>query len=142
MFRLSLGALALAAALVTPLAASAQTAPVAPPVGPGAAGANAPMARHHHHRQNGYMRAMRGLNLSDAQKQQIAGIMKSAHAARKSAAAGGTPVDPQTRRANMLALRQQIDGVLSDTQRAQLHANLKAQRHQRMQQQPQGGGSG
>jgi Spy/CpxP family protein refolding chaperone len=67
------------------------------------------------------MHAMRGLDLSAAQKQQIATIMKSAHGANKTA-------DPQTRRANALALHKQIEGVLTDSQRTQLHAKL-AQGH-------------
>ena len=56
---------------------------------------------------------MRGLNLSDAQRQQIAGIMKNARARNQDA-------DPQTRRANALALRTQIEGVLTDAQRTEL----------------------
>jgi Spy/CpxP family protein refolding chaperone len=120
-FRFNLGALALAAALVAPLAASAQTAP--PPAA--APGAPAPGTHHHHHR-GGMMHALRALNLSDAQKTQIAGIMKSARDAHKNQT---TPPDSQTRRANMMAMRQQIDSVLTDTQRAQLTQTLKAQRH-------------
>ena len=119
MFRHHLGALALVAAFALPLAASAQTVPapgaaVAAPAAPAA-------APHHRHHRNPYMRAMRGLNLSDAQKQQISGILKSAHGQNKGA-------DPQTRRANMQALHQQIEGVLTDAQRSQLHANLAAGR--------------
>jgi Spy/CpxP family protein refolding chaperone len=117
--RLSLGALALVAALAVPFAASAQSAP------PPAPGQAAPPAGAHHHHANRYMRAMRGLNLIDAQKSQIQGIMKSTRQANLN---NGQPVDPQTRRQNMIAMRQQIDHVLSDTQRAQLHATLRAQR--------------
>jgi Spy/CpxP family protein refolding chaperone len=114
-FRHHLGAFALLAAFALPLAASAQTAPnqgVAP----------APAAQHQrHHHHNRYMHAMRGLQLSPAQKQQIAGIMKGSRGAN-------TAADPQTRRANAKALHQQIEGVLTDAQRSQLHANL-AQGH-------------
>ena len=125
MLRLSLGALALAAALTVPFAASAQSAPQ--PAPPNAAGQAAPPAGagHHHHHVNRYMRAMRGLNLSDAQKSQIKSIMTST---RQANATNGQPVDPQTRRQNTIAMRQQIDQVLTDTQRAQLHATLRAQR--------------
>jgi Spy/CpxP family protein refolding chaperone len=112
-FRHHLGALALLAAFATPLVACAQTAPAA---APGASAAPQTQQRPHH-RRNGYMRAMRNLNLSDAQKQQIAGIVKSARASAKGA-------DPQTRRANALAMRKQIEGVLTDAQRAQLQAQL------------------
>jgi Spy/CpxP family protein refolding chaperone len=49
---------------------------------------------------------MRGLHLSPAQQQQIAGIMKSSRAAQ----------------------RQQIDGVLTPDQRTQMRANLAQHR--------------
>jgi Spy/CpxP family protein refolding chaperone len=117
-FRHHLGALALLAAFALPLAASAQAVPA-----PGAAApvATAPAATaHHHHRRhhhNRYFHAMGGLGLSAAQKQQIAGILKSSRGADKNA-------DPQTRRANVRALHQQIEGVLTDSQRSQLHAKL------------------
>jgi Spy/CpxP family protein refolding chaperone len=111
-FRHHIGALALLAAFALPLVASAQSVPA-----PGAA-APAPPAQHQrHHRRNPYLHAMRSLNLSDAQKQQIAGFLKSTRSANKGA-------DQQTRRANMLAMRKQIDGVLTDDQRSQLRANL------------------
>jgi Spy/CpxP family protein refolding chaperone len=121
-FRNHLGALALFAAFALPLAASAQTVPA-----PGASaqtvpnpGASAPVpAVHRHH--NRYMHTLRGLQLSDTQKQQIAGIMKNARGANKNA-------DPQTRRANVRALHQQIEGVLTDEQRSQLHAKLAGAR--------------
>jgi Spy/CpxP family protein refolding chaperone len=71
------------------------------------------------------MHAMRGLGLSAAQKQQIAGIMKSSHGANKTA-------DPQTRRANAQALHQQIEGVLTASQRTQLHAKLAQGRPHRV----------
>jgi Spy/CpxP family protein refolding chaperone len=123
--RLSFGALALAAALAVPFVVSAQSAP--PPAAGQAQGAPAAGAAHHrHHAGNRYMRAMRGLNLSDVQKSQIRGIMKSA---RQANAGNGQALDPQTRRQNMIAMHQQIERVLSDTQRAQLHATLRAQRH-------------
>ncbi len=119
MFRHHLGALALLAAFALPLAASAQTVPA-----PGAAApAPAAGAPHHHrrHHRNPYMHAMRGLNLSDAQKQQISGILKSARGQNKNA-------DPQARRANVRALHQQIEGILTADQRSQLHAKLAAGR--------------
>ena len=117
MVRLHLGALALLAAFAMPLAASAQTFP-----NPGAPG-SAPSAQQpgqqpaQHHHRNPFMRAMRGLGLSAAQRQQIVSIMKNSRAANKSA-------DAQTRRANRLAMRQQIDGVLTPDQRTQFHAKL------------------
>jgi Spy/CpxP family protein refolding chaperone len=68
------------------------------------------------------MRILRDLNLTDAQKQQIAGIVKNSRAANQNV------TDPQTRRANALAMRRQIDGVLTDAQRTQLRAKLAAAR--------------
>ena len=120
MFRNQLGALALVAAFVLPLAASAQTAPQ-----PGVAAPHAAQQRPHHrgHRRSPYLHAMRGLHLNAAQRQQIAGILKSSRAANKG-------VDPQTRRANMQAMRRQIDGVLTPDQRTQLQAKVaQARRH-------------
>jgi Spy/CpxP family protein refolding chaperone len=125
-FRFNLGALALVAALAAPLAASAQTQP-APPAAPAAGASAAPGAQpeHHHRHRSGFARALRGLNLTDAQKQQIAAIMKTA---RENAAKDPKMADPQTRRANTLAVRQQIDGVLTPDQRAQLKVNLQRER--------------
>jgi Spy/CpxP family protein refolding chaperone len=103
-----LGALALLAAFALPLTASAQTFP-----NPGSAGPAPSAQQHsrqgpgHHHRRDPYMHAMRGLGLSSAQHQQILGIMKSSR----------------------VAMRQQIDGVLTPDQRTQLHAKLAQARH-------------
>jgi len=55
------------------------------------------------------MHALRNLNLTDAQKQQIAGFVKNARLATRNA---------------QRQLRQHIEGVLTDAQRAQLRANL------------------
>ena len=97
MVRHHLGALALLAAFAMPLAASAQTFPSAP--GAAAPSARVPgAAQQRHRRGDPMMHAMRRLNLSDAQKQQIAGMMKT----------------------NRLALRKQIEGVLTPDQRTQL----------------------
>jgi hypothetical protein len=49
---------------------------------------------------------------------------------KSSRAANQNVTDPQTRRANALALRRQIEGVLTDAQRTQLRAKL-AQARQR-----------
>jgi Spy/CpxP family protein refolding chaperone len=102
-FRLRIGALALLAALALPLAASAQSA--VPPQGsffqpPQPQQAGARQARRG--RRDPYLHALRGLQLSDAQKQQIRGMM----------------------RAQRQQLRQQINSVLTDDQRAQLRSQL------------------
>jgi len=117
-----LGALALLAAFAMPLAASAQNFPNPGSAGPAPSAQQTQQQPAHHHRRNPYMHAMRGLGLSSAQRQQIVGIMKSSRASSKGA-------DPQTRRANRLAMRQQIDGVLTPDQRTQFHAKLAQARH-------------
>jgi Spy/CpxP family protein refolding chaperone len=122
-FRPYFASLALVAALVAPVAASAQTVPA-----PSAAAPAAPAAgQHHRHHRNGrgFGHALSGLNLSDAQKQQIAGVMKSNRTTMQNA----KTADPAARKANRLALRKQIDGVLTNTQRAQLQENLSKERH-------------
>jgi Spy/CpxP family protein refolding chaperone len=65
------------------------------------------------------MHALRSLNLSDAQKQQIRGFARATRTADQNA-------DPATKRANMQKLRAQIDGVLTPDQRTQLQAALAA----------------
>ncbi len=113
MFRHHLGALAMLAAFALPLAASAQIAPGPPPPGPAVA---APMAPPHHmHRghRSPYLHALRTLNLSDAQKQQIGGYVKSSRDAQR-----------QARVASERALRAQIDAVLTPDQRAQMRTAM------------------
>ena len=124
MFRLNLGAFAFVAALAAPLAASAQPAPIPSAVEPavGAPAGSHSGPRGHHRR--GFAHALRGLNLSDAQKQQISGFMKAARTNMQTA----KTADLQTRRANMAALRRQIDGVLTPDQRVQLETNLARER--------------
>jgi Spy/CpxP family protein refolding chaperone len=122
-FRNQLGALALAAAFMLPLAATAQTVPPPGAAAPPAAQQGQQRPNHRRHRRSPYLHAMRGLHLSDAQRQQIAGILKSSRAASKGA-------DAQTRRANMQAMRRQIDGILTPDQRTQLQAKVaQARRH-------------
>jgi Spy/CpxP family protein refolding chaperone len=107
-------AAAVAASLALPLAAAAQQAPP-PPAAPAAAGAPAP--RHGAH----YMRALRSLNLTDAQKAQIKTAMQQTRQANENA-------DPQTRKTNLEQLRAQINSVLTPDQRAQLQAELQKER--------------
>ncbi len=110
MFRPHFSALTLLAAFTLPLAASAQTAPGPQPAGPAlSAPAMHAHGAHRHHRRNPYLHALRKLNLTDAQRQQIAGYMKAQREARVASAR---------------ALRRQIDGVLTPDQRTQLHASL------------------
>lgn len=106
-------ALSVAAMLVAPAAAFAQAAPGAVP-SPGAA---APAHKHYH--GSPYLHALRSLDLSDSQRQQIRSLMQ---AARSSAAA---TTDRATRRANAQKLRAQIDQVLTPAQRTQLQSALQ-----------------
>jgi Spy/CpxP family protein refolding chaperone len=92
-------AFGVAAMLAAPCAVFAQSSP-APLAAP-----SAPSARHHD-RGSSYMRALRSLNLNDAQRQQIRGYM----------------------RASQQQLRAQIDGVLTPAQRTQLHSKLQPAR--------------
>ena len=114
-----LAILAASALLVLPLAAGAQTAPP-PPAAAAPQTAPAPGAPHHHSGGR-YMRALRTLGLSDAQKQQIRSAIVATRQANQNA-------DPDTIKANRKALRAQIDGVLTPDQRAQLRAKLQAER--------------
>ena len=112
MFRHHLAALALAGAMVLPFTASAQLAPGPSATGPAATSTSAPgrgfQGRRGFRRRDPYMRIMRGLNLTDAQKQQIATIVRNTRTTE----------------------RQQIEGVLTDAQRAQLRARLAQLRPQ------------
>ena len=115
---------ALAAGL--PLAASAQNTPpqnLNNPPGQGA-GQSAP-----HHRGGPYMRALRSLNLSDAQQTQIRSIMQSYRQKAQNA-------DPATRRANAEQMRSNIMNVLTPAQRAQFQQELQQYRAQHEGQQP------
>jgi Spy/CpxP family protein refolding chaperone len=100
----------LALALTLPLAASAQTAP--PADAPPAPAAAAPHA--HHPR---YMAAIRSLALTSDQKQQIRGFANERKQANVNA-------DEPTKRANAKKFRSEVDGVLTDDQRAQLQTLL------------------
>jgi Spy/CpxP family protein refolding chaperone len=117
-FRKYIGALALAAAMAVPLAASAQTVQGPAPAGPGAfasgmqAHAHGWQHRRRHHR-NPFMHALHALNLTPAQRQQIVAAMRSARTAER-----------QARIASAQELRGKIDAVLTPDQRTQLHAAL------------------
>ena len=91
-----------AAILLAPAAALAQSAP-APYTAPAGSAAHAAW---HHRGGPGYIRALRALNLSDAQRQQIRTYMQT----------------------SQQQLRAQIDGVLTPAQRTQLHSSLQQSR--------------
>lgn len=112
----------LAAAIVLPTAACAQQQPAN--TAPAAVGAP---SGSHHHRGAGWRRALHGLNLTQAQKQQIKTIAQQNRAAMKSNPA----TDPAARRANMQQLRTQVENVLTPAQRAQFEQNLQQERAQR-----------
>jgi len=109
-------ALALAGALLVPVAASAQQSPPAPQAQPqGAPRAGA----HGHHRHGGMRQALKQLKLNPDQRRQIAGIMKQTRLANQNA-------DQPTRRANMKQMRAKINGVLTADQQTQLRKTLRA----------------
>jgi Spy/CpxP family protein refolding chaperone len=110
-----LGAVALAAALVLPVAASAQTPAPLPPA-PGAAVPGQPGRHGHHH--GGLRAALRGLNLTAAQSSQIQTLIAQTREANRNA-------DPATRKANRQALRAKVEAILTPAQRTQLQAALK-----------------
>lgn len=111
-----LAAAALAAGLILPGAAFAQTAPL--PAGASAA----PAVPGAHHHRGGLRAALRGLHLSSAQDTQIRQAFAQTRAANRNA-------DPATRKANRAKLRSEIDAILTPAQRAQLQTAL--QRHRR-----------
>jgi Spy/CpxP family protein refolding chaperone len=112
-----LSSAALIAALAAPVAAFAQQA--APPV----AGSPAP---HRHQHGSPFMRALRTLDLSPAQRRQISDASAQMRAANQPA--------EQTLRANREKLRAQIEAILSPEQRARFQAEL--QKHRRPTQRP------
>jgi len=70
--------------------------------------------------------ALMSLGLSDAQKQQIRGIMADTRAKNQN-------VDPETKRANYKAAFAKIDTVLTPDQRTRLHAKMDQMRKEREQ---------
>ena len=116
-----LAAATLAVGLAIPAAAFAQTpaGPVAPPAG-------APAAHHHHHR-SALHAALGKLNLSAAQKTQLAAVFAQAKQQRQA----NRTADPATRKANAQQFRSQIDGILTPAQRTQFHAALQQARAHR-----------
>lgn len=107
--------LALAATFAAPLAAGAQT--TAAPA-PAASGAPA-MGHHHHHRRHhqSLMHALRSLNLTDAQKKQIATFRSQEQQANMNA-------DAAAKHANAAKLHDQIMGVLTPDEKTQLQSSM------------------
>lgn len=120
---------ALALTLAVPAAAFAQTAPAPPapgsqvqPLGPGAYG----NGHHGKHRRHGHRHGMFSkLNLSAAQKQQIATIHQQARQQNQNV------TDPAARRANGQRVRQQVEAVLTPSQRTQLQQQRQQWRSHR-----------
>lgn len=112
----------LGAALVLPTAACAQTqaAQAGPQAGPTAG------ARAGHHRGGGWRGALRGITLTDQQKQQLKDAAAQMRQSNQTA-------DPQTRRANAQKFRSTVEGILTPAQRTQFEQNLQQmrQRHAR-----------
>ncbi len=109
-FRIAAAGAAFALSLGT-LAAVAQDQPPAGPPGGG---------------RHVMAEALMSLGLSDAQKQQIRGIMADTRAKNQN-------VDPETKRANYKAAFAKIDTVLTPDQRTRLHAKMDQMRKEREQ---------
>ncbi|MFN2460318.1 MAG: hypothetical protein ABR591_06495 [Candidatus Velthaea sp.] len=110
-----ISAAALASLCVLPVAAGAQPAPQAPQNGAAPAG-----ARHH---RSAFMHALRTLNLSPQQKDQIKSLVQQSRSANQNA-------DPSARRANREKLHADINGVLTPAQRTQLQAEIERERRE------------
>jgi Spy/CpxP family protein refolding chaperone len=106
---------ALVAALVAPLAASAQNAP-SPSAAPPADWHHRGHRWHHPHR-NPYLRALRSVSLSDAQKQQVRKAFEQMGAADRAAM-----------RANAEKMRGQVEAILTPGQRTELRTKLEQER--------------
>ena len=122
MFIPRLAAAVLGAALSVPAAALAQQTPSPAATAPAypAAGVSAGQ----HHRRNRFRAALRGLNLSPAQRQQIDQAFARTKAANRNA-------DRTTRRANVQKLRADVEAILTPAQRTQLQAELRKSRGHR-----------
>ena len=107
-----------AATIIQTGTAMAQTAPQqgAPPA------FTAPAQGHSHHKR---MALFRGLNLSADQKAQIKGIRQKYHTQNRNV------TDPQQRRANMQAQRQEIMRVLTPDQQQKVQQRIAAMRSRR-----------
>jgi len=116
-------------AAVLPLAASAQVVPPAQ-TGPAAPSQGAPQ-RHH---GSPYMRALRSVNLTDAQKSQIRSIFQSYRQKNQG-------VDQTARRANAQQMRTDIMNVLTPAQRTQFQQTVQQMRQQYQNANPPGPGA-
>jgi Spy/CpxP family protein refolding chaperone len=117
-----LAAAVLAASLTAPVAAFAQQSPTVP-VGAAPAAAPGKPGAHNGRHHNAFRSALRGLNLSSAQKSQIDQVFAQARGQNRSA-------DPATRKANREKLRAQVEAILTPAQRTQLRAALQQARRQ------------
>ncbi|MDP9017711.1 MAG: hypothetical protein M3N19_05275, partial [Candidatus Eremiobacteraeota bacterium] len=97
------------AALALPVASMAQSAPADPPAAAG---------QMHHGHHNGFMRAMKNLNLTDDQKTKMKALMMAFHQAHPQ----GSPRDPEA----MKTLHDQMMALLTPAQQAQFKTNVAA----------------
>ncbi|HXP94035.1 MAG TPA: hypothetical protein VN905_11255 [Candidatus Binatia bacterium] len=115
--RLIRGIALVAFAAGLPLAASAQVVPPPAQTGPSAPSQGAPQQHH----RNPYMRALRSVNLSDAQKSQIRSILQSYRQKDQG-------LDQTARRANAQQMRTDIMNVLTPAQRTQFQQAVQQMR--------------
>jgi len=105
---------ALIGAFAGPLAAGAQTPPPPAPVSSAAPKAG---SHHGHHHHQSLIHALHSVNLTAAQKQQIATFRQQEKQANLNA-------DPATKKANAGKLRDQIQGILTPDQKTQLSSAM------------------
>ncbi len=110
-------AFAFIALLAGPLAAGAQTPPPPGPAGSPAPAMSVPHHRHHRH-HDAFASALHSVTLTPAQQQQIASFRAQTKKANANA-------DPATRKANTQKLHDQIMGVLTPDQKAQVTAAMQ-----------------
>jgi Spy/CpxP family protein refolding chaperone len=103
---------ALSVAFGAPLGALAQTPPPAADAAP-----PAPAPHHHHHHGASFWRALRTINLSPAQRRQIADLRAAARSANLTG-------NGSTQALNMRTLRGHVMAVLTPDQRDQLEVAL------------------
>lgn len=112
-------AVAIAALLGAPVVADAQTTTVSPAPAASTMPMMGPGHHHHHHRhhRDALMHTLQALDLTAAQKQQVATFRSQEQQANMNA-------DTATRHANMRKMHDQIMGILTPDQTTRMHAMM------------------
>jgi Spy/CpxP family protein refolding chaperone len=107
--------IALGAALIVPLGVGAQTPPASAPAASATGNAASSTGRHGGHHRESLLHALRAVNLTAAQRAAVKNFREARNAADANA-------DSATKRTNAIKFRQQIMGILTSDQKAQLRA--------------------